>query len=152
LKPTRAASILHDDLLFFQSPQRDWNDGYDQADLGIALWQMEGNSEADFLTNWFYSDLSKKNGHITPDACSRFIDGVAATSSARKLLAKILTDPRYTTLSAYATMSLAKAANHWMAKPVVSDKEIYDLYGQPPQELVSRLLDRLHLSVASWRN
>jgi len=151
LQSNRASSLLHDDLLFFAVPKRAWDFGYDQADLGITLWQMEGSSEADFLESWFYSDLSKKNGHIIPDACSRFIDGVAATPSTRELLAKIVNDPRYTTISAYATMSLAKAVNHWVAKPIVSDKEIYDLYGQPPKELVSRLLDRLHQSVASWR-
>jgi hypothetical protein len=152
LQPARAALLLHNDLIFFAGPKRDWDFGYDQTDLGITLWQMGRSSEAEFLANWFYSDLSKKNGHITPDACSKFIDGVASTPTARNLLAKIVSDPRYTTMSAYATMSLAKAVNHWMAKPIVSGKEIYDLYGQPPQELVSRLLDRLHQSVASWRN
>lgn len=151
LQPARAALLLHDDLRFFASSSHDY-DGYDQADLGITLWQMEGEAETDFLTNWYYDNLVKKPPYIIPGAASKFIDGVAATPSARELLAKIMTDPRYTSMSAYPTMSLAKAVNHWVAKPIVSDKEIYDLYGQPPQELVSRLLDRLHQSVASWRN
>jgi hypothetical protein len=152
LQPTRASSLLHDDLLFFAGPKRKWDFGYDQADLGLTLWRMEGNSESHFLASWFYSDLSKKNGHIIPDACSKFIDGVADTPSARKLLAIIVTDPRYLTLSAYATMSVAKAVNGWVATPIVSQKEISDLYGQPPHELVAQLLERLHQSVGTWSN
>ena len=151
LQPGRAGDILRNDLIYFQSPKRDWDDGYDQADLGITLWQMEGKSGADFLTKLFYEDLSKKNGHIIPEACSRLIDGVADTPSARTLLAKIADDPRYKSMGAYATMSLARAVNRWVPTPVVSDKEINALYGQPPLELVARVLDRLHQSVPSWR-
>jgi hypothetical protein len=151
LQPARADSLLRDDLVYFAGPKQQWNDGYDQADLGLTLWQMEGETEAAFLTDWFYGDLSKKNGRICPDACSRFIDGVAGTPSGRKLLAKIAGDPRYQTLSAYSTMSLAKAVNRWTPQPIVSDAEIGELYGQPPQVLVLRLLERLHQSVPAWR-
>ena len=46
LQPIRASSHLHDDLLFFAGPKRDWDFGYDQADLGVTLWQMEGISRS----------------------------------------------------------------------------------------------------------
>jgi hypothetical protein len=87
---------------------------------------------------------------MNPSACSKFIDGVAGTPSARMLLAKIASDPRYTVMEPYATMSLAHAVNRWSPKPIISDDEIRDLYGQPPKDYVLRLLDRLHRSVSPW--
>jgi hypothetical protein len=119
--------------------------------LGMTLWEMEGQSETDFLTNWFYDDLIKKSGHLSPSACSKFIDAIAAAPSGRKLLAKIADDPRYKVMDPYATMSLANAVNRWAPKPVVSNEEIGQLYGQPPKDYVLRLLDRLHQSVPSWQ-
>jgi hypothetical protein len=62
LQPARAASILHEDLRFFGSAKRAWDDGYDQADLGITLWQMEGESEAGFLANGSMTTCRKRMG------------------------------------------------------------------------------------------
>jgi len=148
LQPGRAEHILRDEYPIFKGK---WNEP-ELNHVGVALWSLAGESQGDFLTDWYYREVSELSPNSIPNPYNSFIDDMAKTEtpSGRKLLAKILDNTRYASLDWQSVQHLADAVNGWLPAPLVSQDELnaIDRGGSP--ELKIKLLDRLRASVPQW--
>lgn len=148
LQPEKAENILHDQYPLFQ-------DKYSEdslAQLGVALWRQVGESQSDFLVDWYYDELLKTQPQAYVDWRNTFIDGIAQTDKppGKALIAKILTSPRCETIDWESLEHLSLAINAWTPQPVISSDELNAVdIGKSP-ELEAKLVQRLRLSVPLW--
>ncbi|MHC2066710.1 HEAT repeat domain-containing protein [Bremerella sp. T1] len=122
LQPDKAAEILHAAMARFQRKY----DTPHQALLGIALWQLCGDSEKDYFVQWFYN--------VKPERANlwhtrgRFIEEVGKRRNGREILAPIIQDKRFDQLSWQSLKSLIGAVNASSETPLVSYEELRKAY------------------------
>lgn len=116
LAPTRASEILHAALGRF-------TDHYDdRTTLCVALWEVCGDAEAEFVADRAYSDVPDRYAFDVSPAL--YLRGLAACPNGRTILARIVRDERFDRLGWYAVQELLWTVNRWVDPPVVSDEEI----------------------------
>lgn len=144
LQPKNAATWLRQAQTRFTSG--------DQGKLAAALWRICGEAEIDHLVKWFYSvkvpEMSRSEGQYL------FLEQVAGahTSANRRLLGRLISDPRLESLEERSLLELALAVNRSAKTPVLSTQ---DLYLREPSEKVESRLARwraaLRKGVAAWK-
>jgi hypothetical protein len=127
------------------------------AELASALWRVVGESEIDFLADWFYGLRADNNffpGYAT--LFLRDIKGVRAPAD-RKLLARLIDDPRFDMLDYQSVSGLIVVVNGWTKMPVISHRDLnpnWDGGWGPKSErdeaIVAQWRTKLKKSQAEW--
>lgn len=118
LNPDQASEILHAAYDRFQGQY----DAGNQAQLCIALWQLGGQKEWDFILNWFYE--VKPGRGMTLHARVRLIQAMQDDSHGREMIAKIIQDQRLDNLDWQSLRQLVQTVNSWTASPVVTEEDL----------------------------
>ena len=121
---------------------------YYRAELAAALWRMVGESEIDFLADWFYGERVNSNDH--PGQTTVFLREIKGvrTPADRKLVARLIDDKRLDRLDYQSTRGLIETANGWTKIPVVSQSDLRPFweYGRSSPES-----ERDEAVLAGWR-
>jgi hypothetical protein len=92
---------------------------HSRAELAAGLWRIVGEREIDYLADWFYSETVNKHPHSTQtEAFLRAIKGVRAPAD-RKLVARLVTDPRLDKLDYQTLRALVEVVNQWAKVAVI---------------------------------
>jgi len=97
---------------------------YHRADLAAGLWRIVGESEMDYLADWFYGEKVDKNPHSPQtEMFLQAIKGVRAPAD-RKLVARLITDARFDKLDYQSLRSVAEVVNGWAKVPVIPVRDL----------------------------
>ena len=118
LQPAKASTILHAAMERFQG-QFDANE---RSTICIALWQLAGEPESQYLLDWLYGEAYPHQ--FFPGCRSTFIDTVGKDPKGRKLIARIIQDRRFATLDWESLIKLVRVVNGWLKKPLVTEQEV----------------------------
>ena len=123
------------------------------AELASALWRLEGEAEIDYLTNWLYGEKVDLNPCTTQTQL--FLEGIAGVRAPadRKLIARVIADPRLDKLDYQSLGSLVETVNRWVKTPLLPPEEIHSTRywrGENVQGLVE-WRRQLRKSVPEWR-
>jgi hypothetical protein len=121
LQPTHARDWLHEALSRYAGEY----EGYRRAELAAGLWRIVGESELDYLADWFYGEKVSPNPH-TPQT-QTFLDAIqqAPSRSERKLVARLVGDARLEKLDYQSLRALVQVANGWTKTPLVPHNDLY---------------------------
>jgi RNA polymerase sigma factor (sigma-70 family) len=101
---------------------------WSRAELAAGLWRIVGESEIDYLADWFYGEKVNSTPHSTQTGM--FLDriqGVRAPAD-RKLVARLVTDPRLEKLDYQSLRALAEVANGWTKTPVLEREKLRPIW------------------------
>ncbi|PQO41947.1 HEAT repeat domain-containing protein [Blastopirellula marina] len=118
LNPGQAAEILHAAYDRFQGEY----DAGNQAQLCIALWQLGGQKELDFIRDWFY-EVEPERG-MSIHSRIRLIQAMQDDPHGREMIAKIIQDQRLDDLDWQSLRQLIQTVNAWTASPVVTEEDL----------------------------
>ncbi len=126
--------------------------------LVLNLWKVSGENEAVFLVDWFYGAENEESRDWY--APGRFIDHIVNIKepSGKKLLARILTDPRSERFDSYFLAQLAEVINKWVSSPVLTKEEIEILRGRGGKgvksepQMIPGTLEKLQKSIPEWNS
>jgi hypothetical protein len=123
LQPKNASKWLRDALT--TTTGKGHLASYRRADLAAALWTTCGLPEIDYLVDWFYGEQVPKNPHSP--ATGEFLRAAIGQRPAddRKLVAKIVNDPRLEKLDYQSLRSLIETVNCWTKTPVMTHQELH---------------------------
>jgi hypothetical protein len=122
LQPDKARKWLRD--AFSRFGEKYMYQAYHRAELAAGLWRIVGESEMDYLADWFYGEKIDKQPHTTPtEVFLQSIKGVRAPSD-RKLVTRLIADKRLDTLDYQSLRALAQAVNGWTKTPVVAERDL----------------------------
>jgi hypothetical protein len=116
LRPDRAEAIL--------TPAIEKLDrkvfGWDQAQMAAALPRIAGETHVPYALDWFYGS---KPGEPVTNAQEIFINEVVARGGrpGRALLAALIDDRRFDTLSGFALARLIAVIGSWLPSPLVAN-------------------------------
>lgn len=157
VQPDRAGAILREGVEAWR------NEAFISEEqtglLMIAMSEMEGEKEADFLTEWVYGPGSKKENRTYVRARQDFIDSLAAGSRSadKHLLARMLSDERAVTLEPEILAHAARAVNGWLPAPLVSWEDMgrmegfaFKKGGGAEPQMVPGVLEKLRQSIPQW--
>ena len=123
LQPRRAAPILTMALM------KRYNGQYQNRQRGLlmaTLWRLSGESETEFLLNWFWSEsVADESAAQGPSAFLEELQRAPAAPTER-LLVRLLNDEKLETLPKSSLVSLANLINDWAGQTVFDS---YPLYG-----------------------
>ena len=95
------------------------------AVLAATLWRIVGESEMDYLADWFFGLEPRLN--FSPGYGTIFlrqIKGVRAPAD-RKLVARLVDDKRLLELDHHSVRGLVETVNEWTVEPVVSRENLW---------------------------
>jgi hypothetical protein len=150
LQPEKASAILHAAMERFQGEFQ----ANDRSYLCVALWQLAGERESQYLLDWLYGEAYPHK--FFPGCRSTFIDSVGKDQKGRKIIARIIQDPRFDNLDRESLVALIRIVNGWLKKPLVPEEEIRKAsrpFGQETEEVRKLLAEwrgRLRASVPQW--
>jgi hypothetical protein len=157
LQPENASKWLR--AAFGRFPGQNTSDSWKRADLAAGLWRIVGTGELDYLVDWFYGEKVETNPH-TPqtEIFLRSVRGVRAPAD-RKLLARLVTDPRLNTLDHQSLRAVIEVVNGWTKQPVVDVRDLRPAWehgGWTPEtprdlQVVAGWRERLRKSLAEWQ-
>jgi hypothetical protein len=119
LAPRRASAILHQACDAKQGKYAGWERG--QA--AIALWRLVGETEADFLADWFFTDRSPDLGRAPYRADWAAFLLERFNASDRKLLARLLRDERFDEIDLPTHRLVVRGLNRNLLEPVIDPLE-----------------------------
>jgi hypothetical protein len=128
--PATRTKGLHEAYKRFEGEGNLW----ERARLSAALWKHGGDTETQFLTEWFYGEEPERG--TSPHALANFVIEVSACElpSGRKLMAAIIRDPRFERLDFQTLEAILEAVNGWLPKPVVDPEEKRVLVNKFPMD------------------
>lgn len=118
LKPENASAILHAAMRRFQGQ----SDSDERSALCVAMWQLTGRSNMDFLVDWFYEDAPERGAF--PHSRGAFIEAMGKDANGREILSRLLQDPRLAALDWQSLERLVRVINAWIETPLVTEEEI----------------------------
>jgi hypothetical protein len=156
LMPDRAGEILHEGFNCFEKKQPDPDD--QEVILNVSLWEMVGEKETGFLSDWFYRLELKVMPQIYVHSRWDFVDSIANTAQrpGKKLIAHLLEDIRSASLSSESLAHFSRAINSWPPTPLVTNQELTELFGfhgkgqGDTPKIIPGLLERLQKSIPHW--
>jgi hypothetical protein len=121
--------------------------GYDEARAVAALWRLAGEEQADFVLEWLFSRAERErvDGLFYP-LIDLALDRYEARD--RRLLARLVRDPRVAQLNRAAFEHLVRGWNENLLEPIASEDELRQAGWRP--ELRTELEDRLRSRVEGW--
>ena len=124
LAPTTAAAVLREAFAVKQGKY----EGGSRVRIMIALWQLEGNDEADYLIDWFFDDQSPRLGRspYRSEWLRFMLDRFDAAD--RQMLARILLDVRADALTLPEHRTFARKLNRNLLSPVIEGDVIERLH------------------------
>ena len=131
---------------------------WSRAELAAGLWRIVGESEIDYLADWFYTEKVNANPGATPTGdFLEAIKGVRAPAD-RKLLARLVADPRLDKLDYQSLRSMVEVVNGWAKAPVVPAEQLRPIWErgswgpETPGDLkvLAKSREKLKNSVAEW--
>jgi len=116
LQPERAEEILRTAFARFQGKF----ESEKRSKLAVALFQLVGESQTSFLVDWFYGEEPGMNSRTA------FIRNITYSDkpSARKMLACLITDERFTSIDWQSLENIVVTVNGWLDDPIVSQRDI----------------------------
>lgn len=118
LQPERSQQILHKALDRGFEFGRVLTNKY--ADMAVALWNLRGEDEERYVTDWFYSDQPRADGNRV-----YFLQQLAKTKD-RAIYASIVQDKRFERLDCRSVLELAAIANRWCSKTIIPPADLQD--------------------------
>jgi hypothetical protein len=135
VRPDRAKALLEDAAKTFK--------GSGRHEIALGLWRILGETESDYLAEWFYSHAGRRHGHHGERNAFMIglLPGIRGPAD-RKLVARIVRDPRLDQLSDSERGVVTAAVNRWapFAKP--------DYQSLSKEEQVRQLRE----SLPKWEN
>jgi len=121
LQPEKARKVLHDALARYAGASLSWQ----RAALAADLWRLAGEAEIGFLVDWFYTEKVDLNPSTTQTQL--FLEGIAGVRAPadRKLLARLIADPRLDKLDYQSLRSLVETVNRWVKEPLLPHSELH---------------------------
>jgi hypothetical protein len=134
-----------------------------RAQLAAALWRIAGESEIDYLTDWFYGEkIDKQEKYYRYDARPHFfleaIKDVRAPAD-RLLVSRIVSDARLKELDYESVRGLAVLVSSWTRVPLLGQRELYPNWekgsGRPESAADAKIIDgwrtKLRNSLPEWQ-
>ena len=148
LKPSSASQIIHS--AFDRIQGQNEYPAEMRSDLAVALWDVSGESQSEYLADWFYTEFPSKQ--LWSNWRRSFIENISTINdpSPKKLIDKLVKDPRFETIDwdVASLQSLANVINGWLGKPAVSQSEIVAIRTDESLGLKKQFLDRLRADAA----
>jgi len=154
LQPARARTWLRAAMGRFAEKHQSW----DRAQLAAGLWRSVGDSEIDYLADWFYGEKVARNPGTPP--AEIFLSGIkgARAPADRKLLARLIRDPRLEKLDYQSLRMLVQFVGGWTKTAIVPPGDLYPTWergGWSPEtprdeKRLAEWRDKLKKSVAEW--
>ena len=110
LRPDRGEALLEDAL----KTSKGYNP-WDRGEIAVGLWAVLGETKTDFLIDWFYSqtaEAEKQSGSNGQTSFMTRMPGIRAPAD-RKLVARIVRDPRLEQLGDEELQSVILAVHRW---------------------------------------
>ena len=160
LQPDDAADILLPAMGRFQGRF----DDEERMQLAVTIWELAGESQLDFLTEWFYNEAPEDGTR------AKFLQNIMSRGDplARRTIAGIVSDPGIDSVDVDALVTILRRVNGWTDAPVVSAMEMrtlkqrmnelsmgraYSEYTEETAEVYRTLDDwraRLRVSLPQW--
>lgn len=118
LKPANASEILHSAMDRFQGEY----EADERSNLGVALWQLAGRSELEFIANWFYGEHPQRGQF--PNCRASFIEATGKEANGREAIARLVRDERLENADWQSLEQLVRVVNSWLKSPIVTEDEI----------------------------
>lgn len=148
LQPARAKQMLHAALDSIQG--QDEYHAEMRADLAVALWELCGESESEFLTNWFYQEFPSKQ--LWVNWRRSFIENVSVVNepSPKKLFYNLVKDSRFEIIDwdVASLQSFANVINGWLGKAAIPQAEIDAMRMDESGHLKKQFLEKLRAGAA----
>jgi hypothetical protein len=159
LQPGKASLYLHQAMGRFAGKPVYTHLAWKRAELAAALWRIVGESEIDNLADWFYTENVDKNPHSTQTGLFlEAIKGVRAPAD-RKLVARLVTDPRLDKLDYQSLQVLIAVASGWTKAPILQQDELRSVWekgGWGPEtpkdfKIMAQWREKLRKSLKEWQ-
>jgi len=118
LQPERASPLLRAAMERFQGERESAH----RRNICLAMWQLRGVAEIEFITDWFYAEAPVRSTFLHPKA--GFIELIGGEPDGRVLLAQLIADPRLSELDWQTLQQMVRVVNRWIDTPIVSEEEI----------------------------
>lgn len=118
LKPARASEILHSAMDRFQGEYV----ADERSNLCVALWQLAGRSELEFIANWFYEEHPQRGQF--PNCRASLIQAMGKEANGREVVARVVWDERFENADWQSLEQLVRVVNTWLKSPIVTEEEI----------------------------
>ena len=132
LKPEKAAEILHEAMSRFQRE----NDADDRAQLCTALLQLVGESEMQFVVDWFYGEVPQRGQF--PHCRSILINSLKSelkdATLGKALTSRLVQDARFSELDWQSLKSMILVVNDWRESPLATHNELHNSVSHPMGE------------------
>ena len=122
LQPKDASRILHAAMERFQGKF----DSRHQAAIAIALWQLCGPAEEDFIVDWFYEVVPGRGAF--PHCRGDFIVTMQQETNGREIVTQIIQDKRLDRLDWQSLHRLVRAVNDWEEKPIFTQDQLRQVW------------------------
>ncbi|MFN3153684.1 HEAT repeat domain-containing protein [Bremerella sp.] len=122
LQPKDASRVLHSAMQRFQGEF----DSRHQAAIAIALWQLCGVAEKDFIVDWFY-EVAPDRGAF-PHCRGQFIVAMQQETNGREIVTQIIQDKRLDRLDWQSLDRLVHAVNAWEEKPIFTQDQLRQVW------------------------
>lgn len=122
LQPNHASRILHSAMQRFQGEF----DASFQAAIAIALWQLCGTAEKDFIVDWFY-EVAPERGAF-PHCRGQFVLAMQKETNGREVVTQIIQDKRLDHLDWQSLHRLVRAVNALEEKPIFTQDQLRQVW------------------------
>ena len=122
LQPQDAHRILHDAYARFGGEF----DGDERSNLSVALWNLCGSNETEFIVNQFYTENPRRG--TFPHSRAYFLQQLASTND-RSIFTALINDNRFEQLDWQSVKTFAKVVNSWLDVPVIDPQDLQDTWG-----------------------
>ncbi|MDP0500900.1 MAG: HEAT repeat domain-containing protein [Verrucomicrobiota bacterium JB022] len=116
LNPPEARAILHPAFARMRGAS-----DRDRATICLALWEMVGEEETDFIVEWFYR---RDQGTSSRWALESFITEIVQRPQGSMLLAALIEDPRFGSCGWEQLSLFVKATNAVLPSPSITEDEL----------------------------
>lgn len=118
LKPDSASQILHAAMDRFQGEY----DSEKRSDLCVAMWQLCGRSEIQFIVDWFYEESPEQGS--CPNSRSSFIEAMGKDPNGKEIISRLVKDSRLEDIDWQSLEQLVCVVNRRLEEPIVTEEEI----------------------------
>jgi RNA polymerase sigma factor (sigma-70 family) len=159
LQPARAREWLHEAIGHFAGEPIYTHRAYHRAEVAAGLWRIVGESETDYLVDWFFAEKVATNPHSTQTGM--FLESIRGVRppADRKLVARLVTDPRLDQLDYQSLRALAELVNGWTKTPVLAREELHPIWERgswgpetdADRKVLAQWRSKLRDSVNEWK-
>lgn len=127
---------------------------FEKSQIPVALWRVCGDSESEFVYDWFFKTIPAKNSY--PNCRVGFIRGILGADEVRgkTLLAKIIADEHFDRIDDVEPYidtleEIGRCVKKWTGKPIVKEYE-FRVESAKLNEKIVEVRSRLRASVLEW--